>query len=242
VSLATRAKVGELTDVLLLRRALGRAQPEDYVDWAAGCLSDGLDGPNLRILAGLSIRFDRDDVERYFLLARGELRLGDPDKKSSPLATARLIRRAFDCGRILPAEVVEMMADVYKASDRREELLAPWNDLFEEMGDGEGYFYPQSAVESLDGAVRREWSLLDRALALNLPSGWLSQTHCKDCGHIGEVCVREPSLAETIMAVIRRRPARRRSVCARCGSMMLTNLRDPDARAAYLDSLDTSES
>lgn len=242
VSLATRGEVGELTDVLLLRRALGRAQPEDYVDWAVECLSDGLDGSNLQILAGLSVRFDRDDVERYFLLARGELGLGDAGEKPSPLATARLIRRAFDRGRIPPAEAVEMMADVYKSSDYREELLAPWNDMFEEMGDGEGYFYPHSALEPLDDAVRREWSLLDRALALTLPSGWLHQTRCKDCGHIGEVRIREPSLAETIMATIRRRPAWRRSVCARCGSMMLTSLGDPDARSAYLDSVETNGS
>lgn len=187
VSPATRREVGELSEVLLLRRALGRAQPEDYVDWAVECLCDDLDGANLRILAGLSIRFDRDDVERYFLRACGELGLGDLGDRPSPLATARLIRRAFDRGRIRAADVVEMMADAYNFSDRREELLAPWNDMLEEMGDGQGYSYPHFALESLDDAVRREWSLLDRALALTLPSGWLRQTRCRDCGYVGEV-------------------------------------------------------
>src|SRR5690349_5791010 len=77
--MAEREKVRELTDLLLLRRALGRAQPEDCVAWAVECLCRGLDGPNLRILAGLSIRLDRDDVERYFLLALEEVGLADAE-------------------------------------------------------------------------------------------------------------------------------------------------------------------
>jgi hypothetical protein len=116
----TTPYIEDRTEYLLLRRALGRAQAEDYVEWAVQCLSHGLDGSNLRILAGLSAQLDRDDIERYFLLARRDLGLTDAHDEPSPLTTAHFIRRAFDRQELLPAETVEMMADLYKTLDQRE--------------------------------------------------------------------------------------------------------------------------
>jgi hypothetical protein len=109
--------------------------------------------------------------------------------------------------------------------------------MHEEMCDGEGWCYPRSALEPLLDAVRREWSLFDRALALNPPPGWLGLTRCKRCGHVGDARFREPPLTARILEFFGGRLQWSRAVCARCGSETLTNLRDPEARAAYLDSL-----
>lgn len=208
-----RASLDDRTESLLLRRALGRAQPEDYVDWAVDRLSHDVDGPNLRILAGLNPRFDQDDIEHYFQLSCGEVGLTGVGP-TSPMDTARMIRRSYEHGRIAPAEAVELMADVYQASGYQEELLAPWYGMLEEMRWGEGYFYSPAALASVEGAVRREWLLLDRALALALPGGWLGLTHCTDCGHFGEALVKEPSLVATIWGKFTRRPVWAARVCA----------------------------
>src|SRR5262245_18422550 len=120
------------TETLFLRRALGRARPDYYVDWALDQLCHGADGSNLRVLAGLSARFDRDEIERYFHLACRELGVTEVGPITSPLETVRLIRPAYDLGDVPPAEAVQLMANVYQSSEHPEELLAPWHDMLEE--------------------------------------------------------------------------------------------------------------
>jgi hypothetical protein len=137
--------MSDTTESLLLRRALSRARPEDYVNWAVEQLCRGADSPSLRILAGLSVRFDRDEVEVYFRLSCGELGLVDVDEATPPLEVARMVQRAYAERRVSPDEAVE-----------------------------------------------------------------------------------------------RRRPAWSRAVCEQCGSGQLTSLGNPDARAAFLDEMESS--
>jgi hypothetical protein len=231
----------EKTETLLLRRALGRAEPVDYVNWAVDQLCRNVDGPNLCILAGLSPRLERDEIEQYFVLSCRELDLPAIGAGASRMETVCLIRRAFERGDIPPTAVIDMMSDLYESSNYEEELLVPWSDMSEELTWREGYFYPPAALASVEHAVRREWSLLDRAIRLDLPKGWLRLKRCTGCGHFGEACIEKPLLLRIVKALWARQPAVSRVVCARCGSSKLSNLQDPDARAAYLECLEQGE-
>lgn len=219
---------------LLLRRALGRTRPEDYVSWAVDRLCRDDDTPSLRILAGLSTRLDRAEIEPYFLLACHELGLADTAASSSPLETAQMIRRAYDRGHVPPAEAVEMMAQVYESSGHQQELLAPWYSLREGLAWREPYYYPLSALASVEQAVAREWSLLDRALALKLPPGWMRLTYCVQCEHVGHPRSKEPSWVVVFWSALTGRPAVSATTCERCGSTNITSLNDPEARSLYL--------
>jgi hypothetical protein len=232
-------QISDSTESLLLRRALGRACPEDYVDWAVDQLCRDIDGSNLRILAGLSVRFDRDDIESYFRLTCRDLGLVHFDTAVAPLAVARMIQRAHELGRICSEETVEMVAELYESSEYQEELLSPWYSMREELAWREGYFYSPAALESVDRAVSREWGLFDRATRLPLPDGWLRRSRCSACAHVGVSQVRGPSRVTRVLATLARRPALSRAVCERCRSERLTSLGDPDARSAYLDELES---
>jgi hypothetical protein len=148
-----------------------------------------------------------------------------------------MIRRAYDAGRALPAEVVEMMAQVCESSGCSEELLAPWYNMREALSWREDYYYPLVALESVERAVEREWSLLDRALALSPPKGWMGLVRCNDCLYAGQARTKGPSPIAALWATLRRRHVRSVVECARCGSKRLASLSDPDARGAYLDQM-----
>jgi len=225
------------TESLLLRRSLGRASPEDYIAWAVERLCQDCDTPALRILAGLNSQLDQDEIEHYFLLTRTELGIDDAPSARSPFATVRMIRRAYDARRAVPTEVVDMMAQVYESSAYQEELLAPWHNMREALLWREEYYYPLAALASIQQAVDREWLLLDRALALTLPQGWLRLVRCTECHRVGPVRVREPSVIAALWATLRRRRALSVVECERCRSTKITSLSDPDARAAYLEHL-----
>ena len=231
--------MSDTTESLLLRRALGRARPEDYVDWAVDQLCRDADGAGLRILAGLNVQFDRDEVEAYFRLSCGELGLVDVDEATPPLEIARMVQRAYAQRWISPDEAVGMVADIYESSEYQEELLEPWYSMREELAWGDGYFYPPAALASVEHAVGREWSLLDRASRLDLPRGWMRLSRCADCAHVGATRVVGPSVVSRILATLRQRAALSRAVCEKCGSHQLTSLGNPDARAAYLDQVES---
>jgi hypothetical protein len=228
------------TELLFLRRALGRARPEDYVDWAVDQLCGGADGASLRVLAGLSMRFDRDDVEAYFRLSCRELGLVEIDEATPPLEIARMVQRAYTQRKISPDEAVVMLADIYESTEYQEELLEPWYSMREELACGNGYLYPPEALASIERAVRREWHLLDRASRLALPRGWMRLSRCADCAHVGAMRVVGPSVVSRVLATLRQRPALRRAACEKCGSDQLTSLCNPDARGAYLEHLESS--
>lgn len=231
--------VSDSTESLLLRRALGRACPQDYVDWAIDQICRGIDSSNLRILAGLNLRFDRDEVESYFLLSCRDLGIVHTDDAVAPLDVAGLIRRFYEQGRISSDETIEMMAELYESSEYQEELLAPWYSMREELSCGDGYFYPTAALQSVEVAVRREWGLFDRASRLGLPLGWLRGSRCTDCAHVGVSQMKGPSLVARVLARLMPRPALSRAICKTCGSERLMSLGDPDARSAYFDQLES---
>jgi hypothetical protein len=154
------------------------------------------------------------------------------------LQTALLIRKTYERGDASAVEAVHMMADLYQSSDHSEELLAPWLSMSEEIDWKDGYFYPPAALASLDDAVRREWSLLDRAITLCPPRGWLRSARCVDCGHVGDLALQPASVVASIVAAMARRIPRQVAVCAKCGSARHRWLGDPDARSAYLDQLE----
>src|SRR4051812_4317717 len=61
-----------------VKYALRRIHDGDYIDWAVGCLEDGLDSKSLRILAGFERFASPFECEEYFLKARTELALPEP--------------------------------------------------------------------------------------------------------------------------------------------------------------------
>lgn len=222
----------------MLRRALGYAQPEEYVDWAVQLICADVDGPNLRILAGLNLRFDRGDVEQYFLLTCGELGLQPISPNATPLQKAALVHAAFSRRDLTAAEAINMMADLYRSSERSEALLEPWMWMREELNWGDGYLYPSQALSSLDEAVRREWSLLERARAAHLPTAWRQQSWCQDCDHVGDLTLTPLTLVARVLRFVGLRSATASIVCERCGSSHHRRLGDPDVRADYLDHLE----
>lgn len=230
--------MADATELLLVRRALGRALPEEYLEWAAEQLSRDRDGANLRILAGLSARFDRDEIEAYFQRASIELGLTGLTAGTSALETAHMIQRAYAGARLSAEESVEMMADVYQTWDHAEELLRPWYGMREALETRDDYSYPLSALDSVDEAVRREWSLLERATKLRLQPGWLDWSRCDDCAHTGPIRVVVPSFLARLLGSVTGRETPCRAACGRCGSERLESLQDPRARSAYFDDLD----
>jgi hypothetical protein len=232
--------VADTTEFLLLRRVLGRARPEDYVDWAVHQLCRDVDSLSLRILAGLNVHFDRDEIESYFRRTCRDLGLTDVEAKPAPREIVRMIRRAHDQGQLRADDTIDMMADVYESSEYKEELLAPWYSMREELAWGEGYSYPPAALVTVERAINREWSLFDRAAKLDLPPGWLRRSRCEGCAHVGVSHVRGPSTLARVLAAVTGRQCWSRAVCEECGSDKLLSLSDPDARTAYFDELESS--
>jgi hypothetical protein len=229
------------TEELLLHRALERARPEDYLAWAVEQLGQDVDTPSLRILAGLSPRFDREEVERYFLLTAHELGLSVIEANAPPLEIARRIRQSHDRGAIDAGETVEMMAEVHRTWEYREDLLAPWRDMHEELSGCDGFCYPTAKLVALDDAVRLEWSLFDRALALRLPDGWIRLAYCADCGHVGRGDVEWPGVVARFIGAMRGRPVGGRTLCGRCASGNIRALTDPDVRSAYFAQMERQQ-
>lgn len=227
----------------MLRRVLGYAQPEEYVEWAVDLLCADTDGANLRILAGLNARIDRADVEEYFLLTCKDLGLQPTSvNDADPLPTARLVHEAFSRGDVTAADAIRMIADLYRRSEYRETLLSSWWRMREQVDRGEGHSGSPEAPAALDDAVRGEWSLLERCLAAQLPSGWNLQSWCNDCNHLGELTLVQPTLADRFLRLVGLRSATSGIVCARCGSRRHRSLRERDVLLEYLDHVESADS
>jgi hypothetical protein len=231
------------TDTLLLLRALGCVEPEDYVAWATERLTESLDTPSLRILAGLNVRLDADEVEKYFVRATEELEVTREPPDVSPLATARLVRRAHEQKRLSAATVVEVMSNVHASTG--EPWLAPWFRMRAELEGTAprelGTAYPPAALDPLEDAVRREFELLERAASVGPPERFLLFSHCADCEHYGERVLRRAPFLTRIKSVLTG-AARYRAVCSACGSERAESLLDPNVRAAYFTALERARS
>jgi hypothetical protein len=224
-------------------RALGCARAEDYVAWATERLAESLDSPSLRILAGLNVRLEADEVEAYFVRASEELGLKHEPPDSSPLETARLVRRAHEQQRLPAMTVVEIMSNVYASAG--EPWFAPWFRMRAALEDTApralGSAYPPSALEPLEDAVRREWELLERAKKLVPPERFLLFSRCCDCGHYGERVLSRAPLLARIKSVFTG-GARYRDACSACGSERARSLMDPAVRADYFAALERARS
>jgi hypothetical protein len=228
-----------ISEVLLVRRALGQAQPEDCVQWAVGRLEAGADTPNLRILAGLNSRWDREEIERYLALARAELGVEPFEASTQPFVGAALVRSAFEQRQASAAEAVGWMAGLYLASEPRELLLLPWLGLRDDLDPEEPERAP--APEAIEAAVRMEWELLERARALRLPDHWLYHAWCLACGHVGELDLSACRPGDEILQLPGRRGVAASAVCAHCGSHQHRWLSDRDARSAYLQQVEQEQ-
>jgi hypothetical protein len=234
------------TDTLLLNRSIGYATPEDYIEWAVERLCEGMDSPSLRILAGLFVRFELDDIEPCFNNSCMELGIEFPALDAGPGKTAWLVKRAYDQGEVSAESALHMMAALYSMSDYSDPLLSVWYEIEEELaqkGSGcEGYFYPPEGLDSVEQVFELEWKLFERASRLDLPAVFIRYIRCAQCGHIGEPQPRQKRL--TLPGKLRAMIARLNSTpslwqaCSRCGSFAYHNMVDPDVRDTYLTQLE----
>ncbi len=227
------------TDLLLLKRSLGSAFADQYVDWAVERLSDGLDSPSLRILAGLDPKTETGEVEGYFLKTCQELDVDCPRAADAPRQSLGLVRRSYERGDISAETAFYTLARLYKSSDYADPLLSVFYDIEEEIsmrGSGyEGCFYPPEDLKDLEIALRREFDLFTQAALLDLPTGFMRFIRCERCGHIGESKSRHKTLKDKFRALIpwvRPRPASW-NTCARCGSFEYKIMMDPEVRQDY---------
>ncbi len=84
----------------LTRRVAGTVSADDYINWASSALEQGLDTPNLRILAGLPSSTWRSDAEPYFDRALNELQIYVGDKEEILREYAKLIARKIINGEL----------------------------------------------------------------------------------------------------------------------------------------------
>lgn len=220
------------------------ARPEDYIEWAVERLSEEIDSPSLRILAGLNPRFERDEVEPYFLQTCKELDIQPPSEFASPTECARLINRAYRQLEMTAEAAIRMMAALYQRSGYSVSTLWVWNEIEEELaltGSGhEGCFYPPEALASLEDVFEREWSLFDRGTRLSLPVDFNRYIKCTKCGHFGEPLLKHRTRRDKIRAAIpwlRRKPPLWHC-CKVCGSYEYRTMADPEVRDAYFKQLE----
>lgn len=210
------------TEQLLLDRVLGRIQAEDHIAWAVARLSEGEDGPNLRILAGLNPRFDRDEVEPYFQKACGEFGIAYMLPDASPRTAATLVRDLYEDGVFSADEVVSRMAILYRG-DYSDPVLRPWFDLEEDLslqGSGyEGVYYPPETLEDLRKTVEREWRIFELATQLSDPPDISRWVRCQQCGAVGPPDYWRRSFLWRLRARLRGgNPDVRWAHCGTCGS------------------------
>jgi hypothetical protein len=228
------------TELLLISRALRRARAEHYVEWAVQQLCEGRDSPSLRILAGLSTRFERDDIEPYFLRTCDELQIPTPVGIEQPLVVAIQIRHAYESGFLSAAEAIHFTSDLHRLNEYSNPLLHPWMCMSEELDYRDGYLYPPEVLASLDDAVKREWLLMERAAALPLPDGWLRMSRCKKCSRVGPLALKRPTVLSRARQVLTRSKPPMEAVCTSCGSSACESLADPGVRSAYFDQVENA--
>lgn len=235
------------TSTLLLRRSMGNALAEDYIDWATECLTQGQDSPSLRVLAGLHPRWERHEVEQYFQGTCRELGIAAIPADAPPRETARLVQEVYRGGKISADEAVRMMADLYTRSAYSDPVLSIWFEIEEELslqGSGhEGCFYSPELLEHLEETVEREFALFSQAVALPLPPGFNRFIRCSRCSAIGPPKLKHRSATDAIKAGIRGAWAKPAlwATCEHCGSFDYRGISDPDVREDYFLRLESAQ-
>jgi len=236
------------TELLFLRRCLGETTAEDYVQWAVEQLCRDADTPSLRLLAGLNLTFERDEVEGFFLKSCSELELTAPKLDASVGETAAHLHAAYARGDLSARSLITALARLahsfethVSADDARDRrALEFWIDMGAQLRSSEtdngagGDRYPTAALGRLDEAVQREWHLFERARRLELPPNFRHFVTCLSCGHTGPSGFRNPSF---LRRVLQRSPLVR-TACTACGSMELARMTDPRVRSEYLAKLE----
>lgn len=90
-----------------------RTDAKDYIGWAAKTLEAGFDSASLRVLSGLSLPIENDEVVLYFKRSLDELELVLPPLAYSLYAEIRLIAEAFEAGTITAEEACTQLSDWY---------------------------------------------------------------------------------------------------------------------------------
>ncbi len=231
------------TDDLMLNRSLGTAFPDQYVDWAVQLLCDGSDTPSLRILAGLDLRFDTEEIEAYFFKACQEMEINCAPRAKEPRRSLGLVRNSYERGNSSATTAIHMLARLYWQSDYTDHLLSVFYEIEEELslkGTGlEGRFYPMEALDDLDLALRREFNLFEEAAQLDLPANFLRFIRCDQCGHIGEPVSRYKTLKDRLKVLFpgsRPRPYQW-PACTKCRSFSNKRMMNPDVRQEYFAQL-----
>lgn len=131
---------------------MGALFREAYVDWAVEALVDGLDTPNLRILAGLQKPLIWGEVDHYFELALSELCIPIPGDEETVRSYLRDIAGDIVAGAIPPSEgcreVYRISVDLDYPDD-----LRPWLHLDDGL-DPETY--DDLMGPTLDAAILKE--------------------------------------------------------------------------------------
>lgn len=131
------------TEALLGSERLGLADDAAYVSWAITRLSEGLDSPNLRMLAGLEPLLNHFEVKHHFIKALKELRIERKSEKEEIESYVTEVAQAVVNGRIQPKVAVATMNSICIASDYPSELMG-WYALDDARMDLEYGTYPHA--------------------------------------------------------------------------------------------------
>ena len=93
------------------------------MDWAVRKLSDGEDGPNLRILAGLTTPFDYFETIRIVDAALADLGVERADRAEEVSAYAAELLTVVVESKMVSAEVLAELAELCSATNYLDHLM-----------------------------------------------------------------------------------------------------------------------
>ena len=220
---------------LLVDRAFGRVNREDYVAWAVDALLAGVESPNLEVLAGLDPA-EWSEVDEYFAKSCADLGVPITQSDAGSLEVAALLRSLYAEGDLPPETLIAEMGELH-SRHLQTNLFLPWASLQAEIESRhptsqawwpKGLFYPADALDDLRSSIEREWQIFDLMIAYprfpELPT-WV---YCRTCSSRG---VPQPEV-RSLDWQIDLNPGVQ---CAACGSSDVFAVgRDPAFRLTWL--------